>query len=270
MASICTSEYPITLPVPPSGICPMPADETLQKAEKDRGTACAVQYINFPVDIPENVRPLLVQYERAVRDYRSWAALRSWNTTYASESIPQDDSVESAAKRVGYCARVTDYDMRNTPWLPMTKSKTKEKTFKVETRSFHAALVDAVTDGFVNVPTAAYGTLEKVFHVINTAIMTQYRITENIQQLIILQRYEYSPSTRTIRHSYCLVEITQEMADVQRQKGASTHLDVAISYNEYEAQFDMNEWERVSDVIDEWKKKQMTEYVEKDTTEVAV
>lgn len=122
MASTLTIEHPIILPVPPLKLGNMPfagegdPDKTLEKAKKDRETASAAQYINFPSDVPDSARELLVQYEKAILSYRSWASLRWWNTTYASSSVPQDDSEASAAKRVGYCARVAEYDMKNTPW----------------------------------------------------------------------------------------------------------------------------------------------------------
>ncbi|PQE20005.1 hypothetical protein CJF31_00006542 [Rutstroemia sp. NJR-2017a BVV2] len=162
---------------------------------------------------------------------------------------PQDDSDESVAKRVGYCARVADYEEHSlSTRLALQKSKIQTKTFKVETRSFHVALVDAVLGGFVTLPPSAYITLEKSL-LLRLRLDPKPRITSSI-----------------IRTS--LFEITEEMVDVQRQKSSSTHVDVAISYNEYEAQFNMNDWERVSDVIDEYKKKQMGEYVNNDTIEV--
>ncbi|KAB8296278.1 hypothetical protein EYC80_009051 [Monilinia laxa] len=65
-----------------------------------------------------------------------------------------------------------------------------------------------------------------------------------------------------------MFEITQEMVEINRKKSSSTNINVAISYNEYEAQFNMDDWEYASDKIEEWKKKKMEEYVEDDTIEV--
>lgn len=121
MASL-TIRKPVVLPVPRLDLGNMPfANEgdpavVLAKAEKDREAGAAAQYINFPVDIPEEVREQLVHYQQQVLNYRSWASLRWWTTTYASPTVPQDDSKESRAKRVGYAARVAEYDIRNTPW----------------------------------------------------------------------------------------------------------------------------------------------------------
>ncbi|KAI9641627.1 hypothetical protein NHQ30_009481 [Ciborinia camelliae] len=271
-----TVNGPIILPVPPLHLGNMPfagegdPEETLEKAKKDREVASAAQYINFPKDIPEEARELLVQYEKAILSYRSWASLRWWNTTYASGSVPQDGSVESAAKRVGYCAQVAEYDMKNTPWLAMSKSEIKNKTISTSTRTFHAVLVDAILDGFVSLPTSAYDVLENVFRVLTTAVETRSKVSDNIQQYIISERYEYSPVTKTIRSFIrtSMFEITQEMVEVHRKKSSSTTINVAIAYNEYEAQFNMDDWAVASDLIEEWKKKQMEDYVEDDTIEV--
>jgi hypothetical protein len=51
-------------------------EETLEKAKKDREVGCAVQYIDFHSNIPEEARELLVEYEKAILSYRSWAILR--------------------------------------------------------------------------------------------------------------------------------------------------------------------------------------------------
>ncbi|KAG4026372.1 hypothetical protein MFRU_041g00170 [Monilinia fructicola] len=271
-----TSKHPVILPVPPLDLGNMPfagegdPDETVEKAKKDREAATAAQYINFPKDIPEEARELLIKYEKAILSYRSWASLRWWNTTYASGSVPQDGSIESTAKRVGYCARVAEYDMKNTPWLAMTKSEIKKKTIKTSTQTFHAVLVDAILEGFVSLPSSAYDVLENVFRVLTTAINTRSKINDNIQQYIISERYEYSHVTRTIRSFIraSMFEITQEMVEINRRKSSSTTINVDISYNEYEAQFNMDDWEYASIRIEEWKKKKMEDYVEDDTIEV--
>ncbi|KAJ8068954.1 hypothetical protein OCU04_002635 [Sclerotinia nivalis] len=245
-------------------------DETLEKAKKDREVGSAAQYINFPKDIPEEARAILIQYEKAILSYRSWASLRWWNTTYASATVPQDGSAASAAKRVGYCARVAEYDMKNTPWLAMSKSEIRNKTIDASTNTFHAALIDAILEGFVSLPTSAYGALENVFKVLTTAIETRSKVSDNIQQYIISERYEYSPLTKTIRSFIrtSMFEITQEMVEIHKKKSSSTSIRVAIGYNEYEAQFNMDDWAVASDMIEEWKKKQMEDYVGDDTIEV--
>ncbi|QSZ37275.1 hypothetical protein DSL72_009369 [Monilinia vaccinii-corymbosi] len=271
-----TSKTPIILPVPPLELGNMPfagegdPDETIKKAKKDREVGSAAQYINFPADIPNEARELLVQYEKAILSYRSWASLRWWNTTYASGSVPQDGSVESAAKRVGYCARVAEYDMKSTPWLSMSKSEIKNKTISTSTHSFHAVLVDAILEGFVSLPSSAYGALENVFKVLTTAIETRSKVSDNIQQYIISERYEYSATTKTIRSFIrtSMFAITQEMVEIQRKKSSSTTINVAISYNEYEAQFNMDDWAVAADAIEAWKKEKMEDYVKDDTIDV--
>ncbi|KAF7865368.1 hypothetical protein EAF04_006345 [Stromatinia cepivora] len=276
MSSVLTAKSPIILPVPPLDLGNMPfagvgdPDETLEKAKKDREVGSAAQYINFPKDIPEEARALLVQYEKAILSYRSWASLRWWNTTYASSTVPQDESIESSAKRIGYCARVAEYDMKHTPWLAMSRSEIKNKTIDTSTRTFHAVLVDAILEGFVSLPSSAYDTLEAVFKVITTAIETRSTVSDNIQQYIISERYEYSEVTRTIRSFIrtSMFEITQEMVEVHKKKSHSTSIHVQISYNEYEAQFNMDDWAVAADLIEEWKKKQMEDYVGDDTIEV--
>lgn len=275
--STLTVAKPIILPVPPLQLGNMPfagegdPDETLEKAKKDREQGSAAQYINFPKnDIPDSARELLVQYENAILNYRSWASLRWWNTTYASPTVPQDESPESSAKRVGYCARVAEYDMKSTPWLAMSSSQIKNKTISTRVSTFHATLVDAILEGFVTLPSSAYQALEGVFNTITRAIETRSKVNDNIQQYIISERYEYSPITRTIRSFIrtSLFEITNEMVEIQRKKSSLTTIDVAIAYNEYEAQFNMNDWETASDLIEEWKKKKMEDFVGDDTIDV--
>jgi len=277
MATTYTSKDLIILPVPPLDLVNMPfagegdSEETLRRARKDRETAAATQYVNFPnSNIPDDARDLLIKYEKSVLSYRSWASLRWWNTTFASNTVPQDASEESAAKRVGYCARVAEYDMKSTPWLAMSRSEVMKKEFKVETRYFHSTLVEAILHGFVSLPDGAYISLEGLFKVITLAIETRSRVKDNIQQHIIAERYEYSPITRTIR-SYIrtsLFEVTQAMVEVHRKKSSATYLDVAISYNEYEAQFNMDDWAHASGLIEEYKKKQMEDFVNEDTITV--
>jgi hypothetical protein len=277
MATTYTSKDLIILPVPPLDLGNMPfagegdSEETLRRARKDRETAAATQYVNFPnSNIPDDARDLLIKYEKSVLSYRSWASLRWWNTTFASNTVPQDASEESAAKRVGYCARVAEYDMKSTPWLAMSRSEVMKKEFKVETRYFHSTLVEAILHGFVSLPDGAYTSLEGLFKVITLAIETRSRVKDNIQQHIIAERYEYSPITRTIR-SYIrtsLFEVTQAMVEVHRKKSSATYLDVAISYNEYEAQFNMDDWAHASGLIEEYKKKQMEDFVNEDTITV--
>jgi hypothetical protein len=58
------------------------------------------------------------------------------------------------------------------------------------------------------------------------------------------------------------------MVDVQRKKSSSTSIEVDISYNEHEAQFKMDDWAFVSEMMEEFKKKQIEEYVKADTIEV--
>jgi hypothetical protein len=89
----------------------------------------------------------------------------------------------------------------------MTRSEVQSKSITVETHSFHARLVDAILEGFVALPSSAYGTLESVFKVLTTAIETRSKTSDNIQQYIILQRYEYSPDTKAIRSCklYCIL-----------------------------------------------------------------
>lgn len=81
----------------------------------------------------------------------------------------------------------------------MSSSSIKNKTISTRTTTFHASLVEAVLDGFVSLPSSAYQTLESVFRTITTAIETRSKISDNIQQYIISERYEYSPITMTIR-----------------------------------------------------------------------
>lgn len=77
-----------------------------KKPKKDREVGTSVQYIDFPRDIPESAHKTLINYEKAVLAYRSWASLKWWNVIYGATSVPQDESVTSAAKRVGYSAQV--------------------------------------------------------------------------------------------------------------------------------------------------------------------
>ncbi|CAD6444191.1 364f033d-6362-4fa4-a8ae-f7c9077b382a [Sclerotinia trifoliorum] len=142
--------------------------------------------------------------------------------------------------------------MKNTPWLAMTMSEIKNKTINTSTKTFHTALVDAILEGFVSVPSTAYNELKKVFEVINTAIETRASVSDNIQQYIFSQRYEYSPATKTIRSFIrtSMFEITQEMVEVHKKKSTSTSINAAIAYSEYEAQFNMDDWAVAFDMIE--------------------
>lgn len=92
---VITAQNPIIRPVPSLHLGNMPYadigddDETLRKAQQDREAGASAQYVNFPKEIPNEARELLVAYERAILAYRSWASLRWWKTTFASPSVPQ-------------------------------------------------------------------------------------------------------------------------------------------------------------------------------------
>ncbi|KAF7881784.1 uncharacterized protein EAF02_006472 [Botrytis sinoallii] len=240
MSSAFTAKNPIILLVSPlnpgnlqSGEDRDP-DETLEKVKKDQEVGTSVQYIGFPQIIPEAAHELLIDYKKAVLEYRSWASLRCCNTTYASTSVPQDESVASAAKRVGYFARVADYDLKNAPWLSSSKSETKNKSISVSSKNFHDALADQFLEGFVSFPASGSGDLENVFKVLTKAVETRSQVSDNVQQYSILQRYEYSPRTESIRSFIrtSLFEITSEMVETQKKKSSSTTINVPISYNE--------------------------------------
>ncbi|THV50257.1 hypothetical protein BGAL_0158g00160 [Botrytis galanthina] len=276
MSSDLTANSPIIQPVPPLNLGNMAYAgegdpyETLEKAKKDREVGASVQYIDFSLDIPEEAHRLLANYKKAVLAYRSWASLRSWNTTYASNSVPQDGSVASAAKRVGYAARVAEYDTTHTPWLPHSSSMIRNESISVPSKNFHAALADTILEGFVSLPASGSGDLEKVFKVLTKAVETRSQVSDNIQQYLIFQRYEYSPVTRTIRSFIrtCLFEITSEMVEVQRKKSSSTTINVPIAYMVYEAEFNMDDWTQASDMIEEYKKSHMEDYVKNDTIKI--
>ncbi|TGO63376.1 hypothetical protein BCON_0013g00220 [Botryotinia convoluta] len=277
-SSVLTAKNPIIISVRPLSLGNMPSaeegnpDETLEKAKKDGEVGTSVQYIDFPQNIPEAAHGLLVDYKKAVLTYRSWARLRWWNTTYASVSVPQDESVASAAKRVGYSARVAEYDIKNTPWLRYSKSENKNKSISVSSKHFHAALADIILEGFVILPASGSGDSENVFKVLTKAVETRSQVSDNIQQYLILQRYEYSPDTKTIRSIIrtSLFEVTSEMVEVQRKKSSSTTINVPIAYNEYEAEFNMDDWTQASDMIEEWKKRQMEDHVKNNTIDIPV
>lgn len=65
-----------------------------------------------------------------------------------------------------------------------------------------------------------------------------------------------------------MFEITNEMVEVHRKKSSVTTIDIEISYNEYEAQFNMADWELAAEAIEEQKKKEMEDFVNNDTIDV--
>ncbi|TGO35908.1 hypothetical protein BHYA_0141g00030 [Botrytis hyacinthi] len=258
MSSDLTTKTPIILPVPPLDLGDMPfaeegdPDETLEKAINDREVGTSVQYIDFSLVIPDEARGTMAAYKKAVLAYRSWASLRWWNTTYASSSVPQDESIALAAKRVSYSARVADYDIKHTPWLFSSKGEIKNKKISASSKDFHAAFANIILEGFVSLPGSGFGDLEKVFEVLTKA------------------RYEYSPRARIVRSFIrtCLFKVTSEMVEVQRKKGSSTTMNVPTAYNEYEAGFNVDDWTQVSDMIEKERKSQMEDFVKNDTVEI--
>ncbi|KAF7932929.1 uncharacterized protein EAE97_008696 [Botrytis byssoidea] len=224
-----------------------------------------------PLDLGQEDRETLADYKKAVLAYRSWASLRWWNNTYASDSVPQDESVASAAKRVGYSARVADYNIKNTPWLSLTSSLIKNKSIRVSSKDFHGALTDTILEGFISLPASGSDDLENFFKVLTEAVETRSQVSDNIQQYLVLQRYDYSPHARTVRSFIrtCLFEVTSEMVEVQRKKSSSTTINVSIVYNEYEAVVNMASWTQVSDMIEEQEKYRMEDYVKNDTIEIS-
>lgn len=65
-----------------------------------------------------------------------------------------------------------------------------------------------------------------------------------------------------------MFEITSEMVEIQRKKSSSTTIEVAIAYNEYEAQFNMDDWAIAAEMIEDKKKEEFEDFVGDDTIKV--
>ncbi|TGO10906.1 hypothetical protein BTUL_0122g00160 [Botrytis tulipae] len=248
MSSNLTTEDPIILAVPPLDL-------------GNREVGASIQYIDFFLNVPEEAREILADYKKAV-----W-----WNTAYASDSVPQDESVTSAAKRVGYSARVADYDIKNTPWLSSAKSEIKKKSISVSSKNFHGALTDTVLEGSVSLPASGSEDLENFFKVLTEAVETRSQFCSDtnihhMQELFVHQLLYQSIQT-VIRT--CLFEVTSEMVEVQRKKSSSTTINVPIAYSEYEAVVNMDFWTQASDMIEEQEKIQREDYVKNDTIKIS-
>ncbi|APA10907.1 predicted protein [Sclerotinia sclerotiorum 1980 UF-70] len=247
-------------------------NETAEKAKRDRKVGSAVQFINFPQDIPEEAHTKLVEYEKAVSNYRSWACLRWWNTTYATDSVPQDESAESAAKRMSYCAQVAGYDVQNTPWLTIFDCETKSKTITFTIDTFATVFFDVIVEGLACLPANSDDLLEKVFKGINTAMETRLNDKPSVQQCIISQRYGYHPDQKSIwsivRISTFEIYIDELTSLAFEEKNSSVTIETTVEYNEYQAEFKMDDWITASNSIEEWKQKTMEEFVGDATVEV--
>ncbi|KAM3154446.1 hypothetical protein ABEW05_005085 [Botrytis cinerea] len=124
--------------------------------------------------------------------------------------------------------------LRTNP-ISFSKSEIKNKSISASSKTFHAALADAILDGFVVLPASGYGDLKNVFKALTKAVETRSQVSDDIKQCIILQRYEYSPVTGRMSSfiRVSLFEVTSEMVEVQ---SSSTTVNVHIEPREHEAE----------------------------------
>ncbi|TRX90981.1 hypothetical protein FHL15_008186 [Xylaria flabelliformis] len=262
---ICRPPEPIAPPVLRDDITPDEGKKLNEKALDDNADAPSVTFINFPENIPEEIKQKLREYQDSILQYRSWASLIWENSVDKNPDLPKDSSALSKMARTTYLASVGDYHMRHTPWLAKRSDNAVHKRITCESSQFHTQLITSVLEGFVNLSPTIFTVLESVLESISKT--TSLSQGESHVTIIVSERYEWDESTERIRSYICLTSFALgiQAYEIQSWKTTEKYIDTEIMYQRYEVEFVHQDWEYASEKIEKWKKGVMDDFV-KDVT----